>query len=96
MKKASALILCFSIAAMCYAAFGPYQSPENTKTPVNAVVAEYEPAFAVRASACITCHAKVQPACITDFGYGDRYYFGGEGGIGVVGHFVPSGCGPGS
>jgi hypothetical protein len=49
---------------------------QQSKPGVNAAVAEFEPALAVRASACITCHAKISPSVITDFGYGDKYFFG--------------------
>ena len=49
-------------------------APESSH--VNAAIVEFEPALAVRTSACITCHAKIQPSFITDFGYGDRYFFG--------------------
>jgi hypothetical protein len=42
----------------------------------NVLIAEYEPALAVRAAGCITCHAKINSRFITDFGYGDSYFFG--------------------
>jgi hypothetical protein len=42
----------------------------------NAAIARYEPALAVRAAGCITCHAKINSRFITDFGYGDSYFFG--------------------
>jgi hypothetical protein len=53
----------------------------------NAAIAEFEPALAVRASACITCHAKIRPSCITDFGYGNAYFFGKKTGAAKFGHF---------
>jgi hypothetical protein len=37
---------------------------------------DLEPALAVRGVTCISCHAKVSSNIITDFGYGDSYYFG--------------------
>jgi hypothetical protein len=43
---------------------------------VNPAITEFEPAMAIRASACITCHARIQPSYITDFGYGTPYFFG--------------------
>ncbi len=46
------------------------------KSSVNAAIYEFEPALALRTSACITCHAKIRSAYITDFGYGDSYFFG--------------------
>lgn len=36
-----------------------------------------EPALAVRASGCVTCHAVVDSKYITDFGAGSAYFFGG-------------------
>jgi hypothetical protein len=51
-----------------------------TADKTNAALAEFEPALAVRGSACITCHAKISPTHITDFGYGDPYFFGKPGG----------------
>ncbi|MBO9667240.1 MAG: hypothetical protein J7501_10560 [Bdellovibrio sp.] len=35
-----------------------------------------EPALAVRGMGCIQCHANVSSNIITDFGYGNDYYFG--------------------
>jgi hypothetical protein len=40
---------------------------------------EFEPVLAVRAPSCVTCHAKINAAFITDFGYGDDYFFGQSG-----------------
>ena len=57
------------------------------RTSVNAAIAEFEPALAVRTSACITCHTKIRPAYITDFGYGDSYFFGKPGGGSRFGPF---------
>lgn len=37
-----------------------------------------EPALAVRASGCVTCHAQVDSKYITDFGYGSPYFFAGS------------------
>jgi len=41
----------------------------------NATITEYEPAVALRASGCLTCHAKIASNYITDFGYGSSYFF---------------------
>jgi hypothetical protein len=41
---------------------------------INPAITEFEPALAIRASACITCHARIQPTYITDFGYGEPYF----------------------
>lgn len=35
-----------------------------------------QPAMAVRGMACIACHAKVTSTVITDFGFGDAFFFG--------------------
>lgn len=51
-------------------------TPQSKPPAVNPAIAEFEPALAVRTSACITCHAKIQSGYITDFGYGDSYFFG--------------------
>lgn len=62
-------------------------SEENqTKSGMNATIIEYEPAVAVRASGCLTCHAEIASNYITDFGYGSPYFFANpasknEGGI---------------
>jgi hypothetical protein len=62
--------------------------PSPAKQPViNAAISEFEPALAVRTSACITCHTKIHPAYITDFGYGDSYFFGQPGGGSRFGPF---------
>jgi hypothetical protein len=60
---------------------------EVTSAGRNSAIIEFEPALAVRASACITCHAKISPSCITDFGYGEPYYFGNPGGGAKFGPF---------
>ena len=71
----------------------PAISPEepSTESPrkpaVNAAIAAYEPALAVRASGCITCHAKIYSSYITDFGYGSPYFFGNPEGGNKVGPF---------
>lgn len=48
---------------------------------INTVIPIIQPALAVRASACVMCHADVKSNIITDFGYGGDgkgrdYYFG--------------------
>ncbi len=42
---------------------------------VNTTVRDYEPAVAVRASGCLTCHAEFSSNFITDFGYGSPWFF---------------------
>jgi hypothetical protein len=87
------LFLC-GLILLCFAGFGTAPSTLPTTNPtivdqpaVNAAIAEFEPALAVRAAACITCHAKIGPGFITDFGYGDRYFFGKPGGGTTFGPF---------
>lgn len=41
-------------------------------------VHKYKPALAVRGAACLMCHAKVDGNLVTDFGYGDSFFFGGH------------------
>ncbi|PWU17379.1 MAG: hypothetical protein C5B49_08985 [Bdellovibrio sp.] len=36
-----------------------------------------KPAIAVRGTGCITCHASIGSNIVTDFGFGDPYFFGG-------------------
>ncbi len=42
------------------------------------LISFFKPALVVRATGCIMCHAKVEANIITDFGYGDPYYFGAD------------------
>lgn len=37
---------------------------------------DLEPALAIRGMGCIQCHANIKSNIITDFGYGNDYYFG--------------------
>lgn len=60
---------------------------EESKQIVNTAITRYEPALAVRGAACITCHAKIHSAFITDFGYGDPFFFGNASGGIKVGPF---------
>jgi hypothetical protein len=79
-----------ALLLLCFAVYGgdplPLKTDEGPGSP-NPVIAEFEPALAVRAPACITCHAKIRPSIITDFGYGDRYFFGNRAGGGKFGTF---------
>jgi len=66
------------------------EDPPDTKESkqiVNAAITRYEPALAVRGAGCITCHAKMHSAFITDFGYGDPFFFGNASGGIKVGPF---------
>ena len=40
------------------------------------LISTFKPALVIRASGCIMCHAKVESNMITDFGYGNNYFFG--------------------
>jgi hypothetical protein len=60
---------------------------KESKQIVNATITRYEPALAVRGAGCITCHAKIHSAFITDFGYGDPFFFGNASGGIKVGPF---------
>ncbi len=89
------LLLCFlSLMVLVFAGFKNDPSSANSPDPspskqpvINAAISEFEPALAVRTSACITCHAKIHPGFITDFGYGDSYFFGKPGGGSRFGSF---------
>ena len=50
-------------------------------------IIEYEPAVAVRASGCLTCHAEINSNYITDFGYGSSYFFANPASKNKVGIF---------
>jgi hypothetical protein len=41
--------------------------------------ADFEPALAIRGMGCIQCHANIKSNIITDFGFGNDYYFGSKG-----------------
>ena len=50
----------------------------QVRIQVESVIANLQPALAVRGSGCIMCHASLASSIITDFGYGDPYFFGGS------------------
>lgn len=52
-------------------------------------IAHFKPALAVRGTGCIMCHGKVEANIITDFGYGNSYYFG-QSGVGGLNEFSGS------
>lgn len=49
---------------------------KQKKSNINATIAKYEPALAIRGSGCLTCHAKINSTYITDFGFGSSHFFG--------------------
>ena len=62
--------------------------PAEQKNPArDSAVYRLEPALAVRTPACITCHAKIHSTFISDFGYGDDYFFGKASGGSTLGSF---------
>jgi len=60
---------------------------KQIKPDINAAIIEYEPAVAVRASGCLTCHAEISSNYITDFGYGSPYFFANPASKNKVGIF---------
>ena len=60
---------------------------QQGKPGINTAIMEFEPALAIRASGCITCHAKIYSRYITDFGYGSPWFFGDPEGGNKVGPF---------
>jgi hypothetical protein len=78
----------FSLILLCLASYAKDSAQAKASASGgSSAIAEYEPALAVRGSACVTCHAKINPSYITDFGYGDRYFFGNPGAGGALGSF---------
>jgi hypothetical protein len=80
------LPLLFILMLVCFSSYGD-DSARAKRRSTNAAIAEFEPALAVRTSACITCHAKIHSNYVTDFGAGDRYFFGKPGGGSSFGPF---------
>jgi hypothetical protein len=60
---------------------------KHIKPGINTTVIEYEPAVALRASGCLTCHAEIASNYITDFGYGSSYFFANPASKNEVGIF---------
>ncbi len=59
---------------------GPSPVPTTEPTPTRGggttvTLRKLQPALSVRGAACLMCHAQVNSNIITDFGFGDRYYF---------------------
>lgn len=46
----------------------------------------FKPSVAVRGAGCLMCHARIDGNLITDFGYGDDFFFGGNESLEKVGH----------
>ncbi len=60
---------------------------KQIKQGINTAIMKYEPAVAVRASGCLTCHAEISSNYITDFGHGSPYFFANPAGENKVGIF---------
>lgn len=50
----------------------------NVKIAIDNPVQNLKPALAIRGMGCIQCHANVDSNIVTDFGFGDSYYFGAD------------------
>lgn len=57
----------------------PSPDPEVPPPPtIQTTIKSLRPALAVRGPGCMTCHAQINGSLITDFGWGDDYFFGGN------------------
>jgi hypothetical protein len=88
-SKLHALLLSLVLALALFLILSEHPFAQETakSNRINPAIAEYEPALAVRTPTCIACHAKIRSSVITDFGYGDRYFFGNRAGGGKFGTF---------
>lgn len=66
-----ACLLLLALSPECTLSMDTIQGKKGT----NRAILEYEPAAAVRASGCITCHAEFSSTYITDFGYDSPWFF---------------------
>jgi hypothetical protein len=80
------LLLSIGIASACFLVLSEHPLAQEAPK-LNPAIAEFEPALAVRTPTCIGCHAKIRSNIITDFGYGDRYFFGNKAAGGKFGTF---------
>ena len=75
-RTISLFIVCLLFPAIIAKETSSLSSEDNLMKPgINTAVIEYEPALALRASGCLTCHAEIASNYITDFGYGSSYFF---------------------
>lgn len=56
---------------------GKVVSTATIKVNVRNPLLDLKPALVVRATGCVMCHASLNSNVITDFGYGDPWFFGG-------------------
>lgn len=56
----------------------PSPSPTLPPTEPARILKSFRPSLAVRGASCLVCHAKIEGNMITDFGYGDSFFFGGS------------------
>lgn len=59
----------------------PVIANSQTSTQVSTVIRSLRPALAVRGVGCLMCHADIRSNLITDFGYGESYFWGGSSGV---------------
>jgi hypothetical protein len=58
---------------------GKVVSTATVRIRVNNPLVDLKPALVVRGTGCIMCHASLNSNVITDFGYGDPWFWGGPG-----------------
>jgi hypothetical protein len=89
--RLSILLISLTLTLMPLLVWGKDPAPASTtnhgKRARGTAITELSPALAVRAAACITCHAKIRSGFITDFGYGNSYFWGSPGGKAPMGPF---------
>ncbi len=80
MKRAglSAFILVFVFSPLLIVGFQNCSNARLSKTepPSKSQFPKLRPVMAVRGGACLSCHAKIHSDFITDFGYGNKFFFG--------------------
>lgn len=59
-----------------YVCSGTQKTTAHVRISIDNPLANLQPGIAVRASACIYCHATINSNVITDFGFGNDYFFG--------------------
>ncbi len=82
------ICICILFAAIISTATLSFSSEDRQiQSGINSTIRKYEPAVAVRASGCLTCHAEISSNYITDFGYGSPYFFANPASNNKVGIF---------
>jgi hypothetical protein len=75
------------LTVMAKETFSLSSKDNRVKAGMNPAITEYEPAVALRASGCLTCHAEIGSNYITDFGYESSYFFAHPASKNEVGMF---------